>query len=154
MSRSCGLLKWEKGKSYSKFLDKLANGNCHSVYRQMPFGLPAIAVRSTGKCCSVYRQLPFGDFERRSWRFYPRDVWKKTVWNVSKTARYSVYRWCWWGMNIVWFLGGYEMTRNEAPNYFFVRKVKTTSITCANYSLTVPCISTSLKVRQGTMVSA
>ena len=60
MSRSCGLLKWEKGKSYSKFLDKLANGNCHSVYLQLPFGLPAIAIRSTGKCHSVYLQLPFG----------------------------------------------------------------------------------------------
>ena len=52
-SRSCGLLKWEKGKSYSKFLDKLANGKCHSVYRQLPFGLLAIAIRSTGKCRSV-----------------------------------------------------------------------------------------------------
>ena len=53
MSRSCGLLKWEKGKSYSKFLDKLANGNCHSVYLQLPFGLLAIAVRLTGNCHSV-----------------------------------------------------------------------------------------------------
>ena len=41
---------------------KLAAGNCHSVCRQMPFGLPAIAVRATGKCHSGYRQMPFGHF--------------------------------------------------------------------------------------------
>ena len=39
---------------------KLAAGNCHSVCRQLPFGLPANAVRSAGKCRSGYRQLPFG----------------------------------------------------------------------------------------------
>ena len=59
MSRSFGVLKWKKGDSCPKSLDKLANGNCHSLYRQLPFALPANAVRPTGNCHSLYRQLPF-----------------------------------------------------------------------------------------------
>ena len=46
--------------SYRPAIAIRPTGNCHSVYRQLPFGLPAIAVRSTGNCRSVYRQLPFG----------------------------------------------------------------------------------------------
>ena len=41
-------------------------------YHQLPFGLPANAIRSTGKCRSGYRQLPFGNFERSSEWLYPR----------------------------------------------------------------------------------
>ena len=33
--------------------------NCRSPYRQLPFALPAIAVRSAGNCRSLCRQLPF-----------------------------------------------------------------------------------------------
>ena len=59
MIRPCGVVKWGKGKSHSKTLDQLANGNCRSLCWQLPFALLAIAIRSTGKCRSLYRQLPF-----------------------------------------------------------------------------------------------
>ena len=52
-ARSCSVLKSGKGASRSKSLDLLATTNCRSGYRQMPFGLPANAIRSTGKCRSV-----------------------------------------------------------------------------------------------------
>ena len=38
--------------------------NCRSPYRQLPFALPAIAVRSAGNCRSPYRQLPFANQSR------------------------------------------------------------------------------------------
>ena len=62
MSRSFGVLKWEKGECCPKSLDKLANGNCHSLYRQLPFALPAIAVRPTGNCHSVTLKGARDDF--------------------------------------------------------------------------------------------
>ena len=34
------------------------------TYRQLPFALPAITIRSTGNCHSPYRQLPFANQSR------------------------------------------------------------------------------------------
>ena len=36
-----------------------STGNCRSLCRQLPFALLAIAIRPTGICHSPYRQLPF-----------------------------------------------------------------------------------------------
>ena len=56
---SDGAFPYDMGKSPHEPRSKLPTGNCHSLYRHMPFALPAIAVRPTGNCHSPYRQLPF-----------------------------------------------------------------------------------------------
>ena len=56
---SDGAFPYDMGKSPHEPRSKLPTGNCHSLYRQLPFALPAIAVRPTGNCHSPYRQLPF-----------------------------------------------------------------------------------------------
>ena len=61
---SDGAFPYDMGKSPHEPRSKLPTGNCHSLYRHMPFALPAIAVRPTGNCHSPYRQLPFANQSR------------------------------------------------------------------------------------------
>ena len=52
-------------------------GNCRSVYRQLPFGLPANAVRSTGNCRSVILNGARDDFIQGTYGNRPFEMFQK-----------------------------------------------------------------------------